>query len=294
MSFYLSLQRVMAAAGGVETVRAMRVVEWVDARVQVAALERRCARRDNETQWTSDFGARGHSASAVLIFDVPEEWSWQPSTAQTTQADTSVGGGTSCVRGSWSDRSCAMPADYVPTLEQVIGSHANWSGTYQVDSHSAAHLNNILSHLDACPARMLSGADMEGLRREMQGVPESSMFAPSSSVATAEVEGSRGHTPCAQDNMGPAQRKLDLPIAGGDEGTRTCLPLQTIADHIELHSGIEQAPQGVLFKLCYRFKLPSAAARHEHANHAAGAYSKPGPALPTRNPTYLLGVVSCN
>jgi hypothetical protein len=256
----------------------MRVVEWVDARVQVAAWERR-----DETQWASGFGARGHSASAVLIFDVPEQWSWQPSTATSTQADTSVGGGASCVQGSWSDKSCEMPADYVPTLEQVIGSDADWFGTFEVDSLSAAHLNNILLHLDACPARMLSGADIERLRREMQGVPASSMFAPTSSVGTAEVEDSRGHTPCAQDNMGPAQWKHHLQIAGGEEGTRSCLSVQTIADHIELHSGIERSPQGVLFKLCYRLKLPSGAARNEHANHAEGAYPCPGPALPTRN-----------
>ena len=111
----------------------MRVVEWVDARNQVAAWERRWARRD-ETKWASDLGPRGHSAaisaSAVLIFEIPEPWSWQPSTATTTQADTSVGDGTGCEQGSWSERSCAMPADNVPTLEQGIGTHADWFGTY--------------------------------------------------------------------------------------------------------------------------------------------------------------------
>jgi hypothetical protein len=259
------------ANDGNPVVRAIRVVEWVKTRVQVATMRRYEVKRESGT------GGSDTSGSAVLIFDVPAQWVWRPVHSAVEKSDGRQ------VRGTWSDRSCELPEGCVPTLDDVIGVNAEWSGNYTVDRHSEMYLTNILSHLGICPADMLSSADTERMKREIRGMPGASVFGLTRSVCTSGLDESTAHALSALDGPGAAtRRRIGDAEAGGFKCHGTSLPVQAIADCIELHSEIVQTPQGVFFNLCYRLKLPSEQAQAEPAHHDQGANDRT--VLCPRNP----------
>jgi len=257
-----------AANDGNPVVRAIRVVEWVKARVQVATMRRCAVQRDSGT------GGSDTAGSAVLIFEVPAQWVWRPVDSSEEKSDGRQ------VRGTWSNRSCALPEGYLPTLDDVIGGDAEWSGTYTVDRHPEMYLTNILSHLGSCPADMLSSADTERMKREICGMPGASVFGLTRSGLD---ESSTANSSSALDGPGAAtRRRIGDAEAGRFKRLGTGLPVQAIADCIELHSGIVQTAQGIFFNLCYRLKLPSEQAQAEPPNHDQGANNRT--VLCPRNP----------
>ena len=187
------------------------------------------------------------SVSAVLIFDIPDHWTWQPVDSPAAEAETSLVGGMRHVRGTWTDRSCVMPADYVHTLDELIGGDADWLGTYNVDRHSELYLINILSHLGTCAASILGSTDTERRESDIKGMS--------------------------------ASRENRLIPKMEDDNEVTGLSVQAIADCMELHTGIERTAQGVFFNVCYRLNLPSNPARMGTTHETKGPY---GPSLSSR------------
>ena len=246
-------------------VREIRVVDWVDTKVQVVPLRR------SNTQRASDTDTYSHLDSAVLIFDVPENWVWQPATPPPAHADASCTGGTnetSQVRGRWADTSLAKPAGYVPTLDEIIGTDTDWMGTYKVDRHSELYLTKILTQLGSCTEDLLSLMDTSRITRimhELHARPCSSPFVDTENSAFA----SRAHVPCAHDDMAAARATTSTGGFGAANFSnnnfdsfnpyyaRPALSLQAIADCIELQSGTLKTDTGIFFHLYYRLKLPS-------------------------------------
>lgn len=146
------------------------------------------------------------------------------------------------VRGTWTDRSCVMPSDYVPTLDEVIGVDADWLGTYKVDRHSELYLINILSHLGTCAASILGSTDTERRESNINGMSAS------------------------KGNHRIPKNKVE------EDSEVTGLPVQAIADCMELHSGIENTAQGVFFNVFYRLNLPSNSAQKGATHETKGPY----------------------
>lgn len=118
-------------------------------------------------------GGTQRLAAAVLVFELPREWTWV-SALPATSAQTSCGGVGGAVPrafagtmrdtgGRWVEQSARMGA--VISLESLIGPSAVWMGEYKVDRQSGEKLSQVLHILGTSTAQVLKALDGEHLAR---------------------------------------------------------------------------------------------------------------------------------
>ena len=175
----------------------------------------------------------GVPKTAVLVFELPSAWTWECLDAKPE------GGGDGATRGRWADRSAA-PVVGEETLEHILGPAALWLGEYKVDRQAGEKLSQILSGLNTSLAQMLTAFDGEQLALMMQR-----------NQARPGALSAQG-VPCTVPYASLSQ---EANAASATEANKF-LAVHIVADCIELHSGLEQTDEGVVFHLNYRLKLP--------------------------------------
>ena len=217
--------------GGQE--RLIQVVDYVTASVTLHSswahsTHRGGARHGNLCSENVGTGGRKR---AVLVIELPDAWTWERSDAQ------APGGGEA--QGRWADRSAA-PLPGEATLEHILGPAALWLGEYKVGRQAGEKLSQILSGLNTSLAQILTASDGEQLAMMMQrNLPHQGVLSAQAALWPVTYA-----TLCQEANAALATKANQF------------LAVQFVADCIELHSGLEQTDEGVIFHLNYRLKLP--------------------------------------
>lgn len=212
------------------SIKTIKVAELVGARVKLSWVKHATRAPTTASSRARCGGAAGghqttQTVSALVLIELPKEW---------------VNEG-----GKWRDTSAEDEEQNVPTLDQLIGKPSDWMGSYKVDRHSGMNLAKILDFLGTSCSQLLSAADADLVARMLHTVTRGAVG--------GGATGGKGSSSCS-----PVHAK-DVHFGGtAAENTRmmqAILPVQMVADCIELHAGICQTPQGLMYSLTYRLNL---------------------------------------